>query len=73
MLRQRRDEELLRTPQGRALHRVCVRSIDALEPALHEYNCWHYKDRISIKLEGLSPVQYRAQPSWHRMLFSLRP
>lgn len=34
---------------------------DALEPALHEYIRWYNTERISTKLKGLSPVQYRAQ------------
>ena len=42
-------------------HRVRFLGIDALETALHEYIRWYNNDRISIKLKGLSPVQYRAQ------------
>jgi putative transposase len=42
-------------------HRVRFISTDALETALHEYIRWYNTDRISTKLEGLSPVQYRAQ------------
>ena len=44
-----------------AFHHVRFLSIDALETALHEYIRWYNHDRISTKLEGLSPVQYRAQ------------
>ncbi|HSU46716.1 MAG TPA: IS3 family transposase, partial [Arthrobacter sp.] len=29
--------------------------------ALHDYIRWYNTDRISTKLKGLSPVQYRAQ------------
>ena len=36
-------------------------SIDAFTAALDAYICWYNIDRISIKREGLSPVQYRAQ------------
>jgi putative transposase len=42
-------------------HRVRFISTDALETALNEYIRWYNTDRISTKLEGLSPVQYRAQ------------
>lgn len=36
-------------------------SVEAFTAALDDYICWYNFDRISIKLEGLSPVQYRAQ------------
>jgi putative transposase len=42
-------------------HHVRFLSTDALEAALHEYIHWYNTERISTKLEGLSPVQYRAQ------------
>ncbi|OFI37553.1 integrase [Arthrobacter sp. SW1] len=42
-------------------HHVRFLNTDALAPALHEYIHWYNNDRISTKLEGLSPVQYRAQ------------
>ena len=42
-------------------HRVRFLSTDALAAALHEYIRWYNTERISTKLEGLSPVQYRAQ------------
>lgn len=42
-------------------HRVRFLSTDALTAALHEYIRWYNTERISTKLEGLSPVQYRAQ------------
>ena len=42
-------------------HRVRFLSADALTAALHEYIRWYNTERISTKLEGLSPVQYRAQ------------
>ncbi|UNK45240.1 IS3 family transposase [Arthrobacter sulfonylureivorans] len=34
---------------------------NALETALHDYIRWYNTERISTKLKGLSPVQYRAQ------------
>ena len=42
-------------------HHVRFLSTHALEAALHEYIRWYNTERISTKLEGLSPVQYRAQ------------
>jgi putative transposase len=42
-------------------HHVRFISTDALAAHLNEYIRWYNTDRISTKLEGLSPVQYRAQ------------
>ena len=42
-------------------HRVRFLSTDALATALREYIHWYNTERISTKLEGLSPVQYRTQ------------
>jgi putative transposase len=42
-------------------HRVRFLNTKALETALHEYIRWYNTERISTKLKGLSPVQYRAQ------------
>jgi len=42
-------------------NRVTFLSLGALETALHEYIHWYNTKRISTKLEGLSPAQYRAQ------------
>ena len=42
-------------------HRVRFISTDALTAHLNEYIRWYNTDRISTKLKGLSPVQYRAQ------------
>ena len=42
-------------------HRVRFLSTDALATQLNEYIRWYNTERISTKLEGLSPVQYRAQ------------
>jgi putative transposase len=41
-------------------HQVRFLTTEALESALHEYITWYNTERISTKLEGLSPVQYRA-------------
>ncbi|WP_215054182.1 IS3 family transposase [Arthrobacter sp. ISL-28] len=42
-------------------HNVRYISTDALARHLNEYIHWYNNQRISTKLEGLSPVQYRAQ------------
>ncbi|TQJ61474.1 putative transposase [Arthrobacter sp. SLBN-83] len=42
-------------------HHVRYLSTDALTAALHEYIRWYNTQRISTKLKGLSPVQYRTQ------------
>lgn len=42
-------------------HRVRFLNAEALAAALHEYIHWYNTERISTKLEGLSPAQYRAQ------------
>lgn len=42
-------------------HRVRFLSTDALAAQLKEYIRWYNTERISTKLKGLSPVQYRAQ------------
>lgn len=42
-------------------HHVRFLSTGALATALHEYIHWYNNERISTKLKGLSPVQYRAQ------------
>ncbi len=42
-------------------HRVRFITLNALTAALHDYIHWYNTQRISTKLKGLSPVQYRAQ------------
>jgi putative transposase len=42
-------------------HHVRFLSTDALTAQLNEYIRWYNTERISTKLKGLSPVQYRAQ------------
>ena len=42
-------------------HHTTFLNIDALHTAIEEYLRWYNTERISTKLEGLSPVQYRAQ------------
>lgn len=50
-------------------HRVRFISTDALAAQLKDYIRWYNTERISTKLEGLSPVQYRAQALALRILF----
>ena len=42
-------------------HHVRYLSTDALAAALQDYISWYNNERISTRLNGLSPVQYRAQ------------
>jgi len=42
-------------------HHARFLSTDALAAALHEYIRWYNTERISTKLKGLSPAQYRVQ------------
>jgi putative transposase len=42
-------------------HRVRFLNTEALAVALHEYLRWYNTERISTKLKGLSPVQYREE------------
>ncbi|SNS89783.1 IS3 family transposase [Rhodococcoides kyotonense] len=44
-----------------AFHHVRYLNIEALITAVHQYIHWYNNDRISLRLEGLSPVHYRAQ------------
>ena len=39
------------------------KSVDEFERKLNEYICYFNNDRISLKLKGMSPVQYRAHSS----------
>ncbi|SEL73120.1 IS3 family transposase, partial [Rhodococcus maanshanensis] len=42
-------------------HHVRYLNSDALATALADYIHWYNTERISTKLKGLSPVQYRTQ------------
>ncbi|WP_249124304.1 IS3 family transposase [Saccharopolyspora erythraea] len=42
-------------------HHATFLNAAAFITALHEYIAWYNTDRISTRLEGLSPVQYRTQ------------
>jgi transposase InsO family protein len=41
----------------------CFDSIEQLQDGIHRYIHYYNYDRIKTKLKGLSPVQYRTQPS----------
>jgi putative transposase len=53
-------ENFFRHLKEEVFHRVRFISTDALTETLREYIHWYNTDRISTKLEGLSPVQCRA-------------
>ncbi|MCJ0894083.1 IS3 family transposase [Rhodococcus sp. ARC_M5] len=42
-------------------HHVRYSNLDALHTAIEDYIDWFNNDRISLRLDGLSPVRYRAQ------------
>ena len=42
-------------------HHATFTSVDTFTTALDEYLTWYNTDRISTKLKGLTPVQYRDQ------------
>jgi putative transposase len=42
-------------------HRVQFINTEALASALHEHIHWYNTERVSLKLRGLSPVQYRVE------------
>lgn len=44
-----------------AFNHVRYLTLDALQRAIEDYITWYNNDRISEKLKGLSPVQYRTQ------------
>ena len=56
------DCELCGDLKEELFHHARFSSTVALETALlHEYKDWYNAERISTKLKGPSPVQYRAQ------------
>ena len=42
-------------------HHTTFLSIEAFTTALEDYITWYNTERVSTKLKGLSPVQYRTQ------------
>lgn len=46
--------------KAECVHLTTFASADALIAALHAYIVWYNTERISLRLEGMSPVQYRA-------------
>ena len=68
LLRQRRRGELLRHAQIRVLPSQSVQQHRKLRDGVEDYIRCDNNDRITMKLKGLSPVQYRTQPSNHPSL-----
>ena len=56
-------ESFFGTLKTELFHLQKFASIDNLEAAIHDYIDYYNNDRIKLKLKGLSPVQYRTQPS----------
>jgi transposase InsO family protein len=56
-------ESFFGTLKSELFHLQKFASVDNLETALHDYIRYYNNDRIKLKLKGLSPVQYRTQPS----------
>jgi transposase InsO family protein len=56
-------ESFFGTLKSELFHLQKFASIDNLETAIHDYIHYYNNDRIKLKLKGLSPVQYRTQPS----------
>ena len=42
-------------------HHTRYPTFGTLQSAIEDYIDWFNNDRISLRLDGLSPVQYRAQ------------
>ncbi|WP_052074089.1 IS3 family transposase [Rhodococcoides fascians] len=42
-------------------HHIRYVNLDVSQTAIEEYIGWFINDRISLRLDGLSPVLYRAQ------------
>jgi len=56
-------ESFFGTLKSELFHLQKFASIDYLETAIRHYIHYYNHDRIKLKLKGLSPVQYRTQPS----------
>lgn len=50
-------------------HEYDFKTLDELEPAMHEYIKYYNNHRISTKLKGLTPIMYRHQ-SFNDVLFN---
>ena len=56
-------ESFFGTLKSELFHLQKFASIDHLDTAIRDYIHYYNNDRIKLKLKGLSPVQYRTQPS----------
>ncbi|MGN6778219.1 transposase, partial [Rhizobium sp.] len=61
-------ESFFATLKSEFFHPNQFDSIDNLRDGIEEYIRYYNNDRIRMKLKGLSPVQYRTQPSNHPSL-----
>ena len=59
LLRQRAHGKPLRRPQGRVFHTQRFESIEQLKKSLAEYIAYYNRDRIKLRLNGMSPIEYR--------------
>lgn len=58
-------ESFFATLKSEFFHPNRFESIDSLRDGVEDYIRYYNNDRIRMKLKGLSPVQYRTQPSNH--------
>ena len=56
-------ESFFGTLKCELFYREKFTSIEQLEKRIHEYIYYYNHERVSTKLKGLSPVQYRNQSS----------
>ncbi|WP_211944145.1 IS3 family transposase, partial [Cupriavidus campinensis] len=56
-------ESFFGTLKAECFHLNEFASVDELKTGLARYIRYYNHDRIKLKLKGLSPVQYRTQPS----------
>ncbi|WP_155490285.1 IS3 family transposase, partial [Pseudomonas putida] len=54
-------ESFFGTLKSEFFYLKCFESIDELRAGLDEYIHYYNHDRIKLRLNGLSPVEYRAQ------------
>jgi putative transposase len=55
-------ESFFGTLKAEFFHLQKFKSIDELRKGLQGYIQYYNRDRITLKLKGLSPVEYRTQP-----------
>lgn len=57
-------ESFFATLKSELFHPARFDDADALRKAIVDYIAYYNNDRLKLKLKGLSPVQYRTQPSY---------